>query len=101
MIPIESLSTGDSSKRLSRESFWIKKLKTLTPGGLNQKESNSGPLPLVLPYSARGIKLGREIKSAYQELLEVFPPLHVGELLCAFTKNKNLKDILVQTKFKE
>lgn len=50
-------------KRRKKEAAWIKRLGTLSPGGLNRVCSNPEPLRLVLPFSDCGSKVIRLCQS--------------------------------------
>jgi hypothetical protein len=48
VIGIDSLSSVDVHSRLNKETFWIYKLNTLEPHGMNVKEQTSFPIAIKL-----------------------------------------------------
>jgi hypothetical protein len=88
---------SDPERILDRESFWIKKLGTLSPPGLNvQKDVFLRPsLPLVLPFHPSLHQLSHSISrvlSSHGVTLRVFP---------APRKHRSLQALIAKTKFTE
>ena len=68
------------------ESKWITRLKTRQPGGLNIREDSFDIISFVIRFSHQGKIIAKLAKATYKLLQS------------AFSKNKNLKDMLVSTK---
>ena len=87
-------------KRLEREQFWIGKLGTQTPHGLNVFNTPSDKImPLVIPHTPTSHILASQIKSKYATLQHTYPKAFRSKFITCYTRNKNLKDILVRSKF--
>ncbi|XP_055959087.1 uncharacterized protein LOC130014223 [Patella vulgata] len=83
--------------RLTREKFWIDKLKTTAPLGLNIHTA-SAIAPFVVPFSATAASASKIIRKHYTDLQENHPKIFTQKLIIAYSKNKNLNDILVHSK---
>ena len=101
LIPLEQLpSSGcedrDKENRLERENFWIKKLKTYEPWGLNTgyDHSKDGIIPFIVKYSKTATNLSRKIKSEYSNLQQLLPSVYPLKMTTAYQRNKNLQDYL-------
>lgn len=87
-------------KRLEREKFWIGKLGTQTPHGLNLYNTPSDKiLPLVIPHTPTSHLLAHKIKLKYNLLQHTHPKAFNSKFITCYTRTKNLKDILVRSKF--
>ena len=112
VIPIEKVPHQGSREldrkfRLEREQFWIDKLGTFTPHGLNHdskktkiKSNKTNTIPLVLPFSKTGNAAVKLIKSHYSKLLECeeLEDQLPKNVVAAYTRHKNLADFLVSSK---
>ena len=105
ITPIEKLKDNatdqeqERKQRLIREDFWIDKLNTLTPNGLNSHKTHS-IIPLVIQFNKTATKASSIIKKYYSEIQESLPRIYTDKIITAFSKNKNLTDILVPSKLK-
>ena len=88
--------------RLKREQFWMAKLDTIKPRGLNRKWELLPPLPFVIQFSDSTEKIVKIIKEAYSKLQYDFQGIFRSKrLITAYRWNKNLKDILVSAAIKD
>ena len=112
LTPIEQvpmLNTKEDSKklRLERETFWIDTLDTLEPQGLNRKRSedivknsqNGEILPFVVPFSKTANMASRIIKKHFMLLKDhnEFEDYEY-QIISAYSKHKNISDVLVRSK---
>ena len=86
----------DKAYRLERENFWIKKLKTYPPWGLNTgyDHSKDGIIPFIVNFSKTSTKLCKEIKSIYSKIQETMPSVYPLKMITAYQRNKNIQDYL-------
>ena len=92
----------DILARLEREQFWIEKLNTLSPDGLNKKFELPPPLPFVIPLSDNTGMIAKIVREIYSELkLDLPCAFFRRKFITAFRRNKNLKDILVSAAIKD
>lgn len=103
--PIEKIKTTSTDKtdthkqRLIREDFWIDKLNTLIPHGLNSHKTNT-IIPLVIQYNKTANTAANIIRKYYTELQNSLPHIYTDKLITAYSKNKNLTDTLIPSKLK-
>lgn len=112
VIPIEKVPDQKSNElnrqlRLEREQFWIDKLGTFPPFGLNIefrktriKQTQSNTIPFVLPFSKTGNAAAKMVKENYVKLLELEDledhlPIN---FITAYSRHKNIGDLLVSSK---
>ena len=96
-------SESTMKARLEIESFFIKKLKTYTPYGLNivnRKQKDAPAIHLIIPYSALAAKAAKIVKNHYQKLQERMPHVFQKPMITAYSKNKSIKDTLVSAKIR-
>ena len=87
-------------KRLEREKFWIGKLGTQTPQGLNVQNTPSDKImPLVIPHTPNSHTFAHQVKTKYTSLQQTYPKAFNSTFITCYTRSKNLKDILVRSKF--
>ena len=90
------LDKADELQLLQREQFWIKKLKTLAPKGLNLRQELPPPIPLSLLFTDQSHEIVKIAKALYKKIQErnghIFLKLR---LVAAYKRNRNLQDILV------
>ena len=109
--PIEQINNQGTReenklKRLDREYFWIDTLGTEIPYGMNEDriitKKLSRPasiIPFIVPYSQAGLESARIARRHFETIksnFEIYFDEH--EIVTAFTKHKNLRDILVSSK---
>ncbi|PJE77742.1 hypothetical protein CI610_03332 [invertebrate metagenome] len=98
ITPIEQVP--DSSFLNEREGFWIDKLQTLTPHGINEQSVPNQILPFVITYNTTATVVGRKVREHYNKLQSEFPEIYKNRLVTAYRKNKNLQDLLVRSRLK-
>ena len=92
----------DILERLEREQFWIGKLDTQSPQGLNRKWELPPPIPFVIQFSDSTGQIVNTVKQAYAQLkLDLPGAFFRKRFITAFRRNKNLKDILVSAAIKD
>lgn len=92
----------DILARLEREQFWMGKLDTVTPKGLNLKSELPPPIPFVIQLSDSTGKIVKIVRKAYSKLkLDLPGAFFRKRFITAFCRNKNLKDILVSAAIKD
>ena len=98
-VPLESEPEATNTL-LDLETHWIRSLATVSPQGLNAKDSlEPAILPLVVPYSETAREWVVRAKQAWRE--HIRPAYHTElpfRLIPAFSKNDNLKDLLCKAK---
>ena len=88
--------------RMEREQFWIAKLNTKTPHGLNKKTELPSPICFIPTFSDNSGKMAQLVKSSFNNIKQSFPgPFFKQRLIIASKRNKNLKDLLVKTALKD
>ena len=104
--PLQSVPVNENKKANSvdlqrLENKWITKLNTLHPSGLNTNFNilPSPILPLILPFCRKSALLAKQIKRLYKLLAAQAPETFEQKMMLAYTSNKNLKNILVRSKF--
>ena len=98
--PLEHLgpiNRGHPSFPSRRAEYWIRVLNTLKPRGLNLASDISKPLPIVIPFSSRSSKYVKKFRSCHDNLLGSLDDLPRQNTIIAYTRNPNLKDLLVST----
>jgi hypothetical protein len=101
LYPLEAITDQGSNaenknERLDREAFWIKKLKTYHPLGLNASTSQNSNaiLPFAIQFSSTAAMATKIAKSKYKDIQEEFPEAFRHTFITAYRRNKNLKDFL-------
>ena len=84
----------------NKESIWIDKLKTAEPRGMNAKKIAYNIIPFVLPYSNRAGEIVAKTRTAYRKLQRKFPRIFTTRFIAAYSRNKNLKEMVVTTTLK-
>jgi hypothetical protein len=98
ITPIELVE--DQEKLTKREHYWIQKLKSLMPGGLNLHEESEKLIPFVISYNTKATQVAKLIKEGYSEIQQIFPAVFAHKLVTAYCRNKNLGDFIVRSKLK-
>ena len=99
-LATEELTT---KRRLEIEQYFIKKLKSYTPFGMNiatTKYNDSQNIQFIVPFSGLASRAASIVRSHYKELQEYLPQIFSGTLVTAFSRNKNLRDTLVSSKLR-
>lgn len=97
-IPTTGCETEDKQKRLERENYWIRKLHTYPPWGLNTGYDayKDDPLPFVIKFSSASREASRAIRNIYLELQQEFIQYSIfpKKFITAYQRNKSMKDLL-------
>jgi hypothetical protein len=108
ITPIEKLSIRNDKNDnklalIKREIYWINKLGTAFPHGMNKiTDTHSGDImALVIPYSQTAIQASNIVKKYYKQMQTELPELQNAKLITAFKRNKNLSDNLVSSKLRK
>lgn len=92
-----------TKKRLEIEQYFIDTFKTYHPYGLNialKKHKDTPSIHYSVPYSNLGVASGKIVRTHYNELQKHLPQTYLGKFVCAYSRNKNLKDVLVSSKIR-
>jgi len=87
--------------RLDVEQYFIETFKSYLPYGLNiavKKFKDTPKIHFSVPFSILGNSAAKIIRSHFNHLKENLPGIFPQELVTAYSRNKNLKDILVSSK---
>ena len=87
----------DELQFFQRENYWIERLGTMNPRGLNKRKEIPPPIPFILTYCDQSSEINNIIKFHYSNIVERTYPRNKAQLVCATKKNKSLKDLLVPT----
>ena len=108
LFPVESvpiIGSDEQNKqiRLERENFWIKKLQTYPPYGLNTgfDFDKEYPLPFITPYSSAAKVTGLCMKKKYLDFQATFPKFLKQNCIIAYRRNKSLKDLLCSSQIRD
>ena len=82
---------------LKREQFWIKKLKTLEPFGLNKREEMPPPIPFCVKFNDKTHAFSKFVTTTYNKIRER-GGFRKEQLVIAYKKNPSLKQLLVRSK---
>lgn len=89
--------------RLEIEQYFITAFRSYLPYGLNIAVKNYKDAPkmhFIVPYSNLGHSAARIVNSHYEKLQENLPEVFGSKFVTAFSRNRNLKDMLVSAKIK-
>ena len=89
--------------RLDVEQYFIETFKSYLPYGLNiaMKKFNDTPkIHFSVPFSILGKSAANIIRSHFNDLKQSLPEIFPQELVTAYSRNKNLKDMLVSAKIR-
>ena len=97
--PIEGpLRNEDTIELLKREQFWIKKLKTQSPFGMNHRNDVPPPIPFCLKHMDNSYEITKVVKQFHSNIQnDQFKTFKNHFLTIATKRNKNLKDYLVSS----
>ena len=90
----------DPIYRRNKESIWIDKLKTAQPRGMNARKIAYNIIPFVIPYSNRASEIVAKTRKAYRNLQRKFPKIFTTRFIAAYSRNRNLKEMVVTTTLK-
>ena len=104
-IPIGANHTCSKAQREVREQFWIDKLKTFSPFGMNEdykhpKNRNNPKIPFIVPFSKTANRVSKLVKQHYKDTLQEDEDnkLIEHDIIVAYSRHKNLSDFLVSSK---
>ena len=106
-IPDQGSKEKNLKKRLERELFWIDTLVTFRPCGLNddkwnwieKRERRDLPaIPFIVPYCQTGARAGQIAKTHFNKIKTEYEWVYIHKPITAFSRHKNLRDLLVSTK---
>ena len=80
---------------LDREHYWITRLKTLYPQGLNMRTEVGPPIPFTIKFSDVAPAIANMANNLYLKLKSFHYGFRTNTVVTAFKRNKNLKDYLV------
>ena len=106
IYPIETIQVQGSDiknkqKLLKRETHWIEHLDTLEPNGLNVKrKSERQNIHVAMRYSNTASRAFKLIRESYERLKSLFPRAFTSELVCSYTRNKNISEHLTRARLK-
>lgn len=96
------LERGDLVRFYQREQYWIRKLNTLFPCGLNKRIEILPPIPFIVKYNDQAQNITKILKTIYGKIQERGGyNFWKRQLVVAFRKNPSLKDILVRAQLKD
>lgn len=84
--------------RRNAESRWLNQVRS--PLCLNAKDTSSNILPFVIPYSQHAGTISRLVRETYKQLQVECPGIFTSRFITAYSRNKNLKEMVVSTTFK-
>ena len=89
--------------RLKIEQYFIEAFKSYLPYGLNvavKKHKDSLPIHYSVPFSGLGKKASKIVRKHYKDLQALMPDIYPFEVVSAYSRNRNLKDMLVSSKIR-
>ena len=89
--------------RLDIEQYFIRSFKSYQPYGMNiatQRFKDTPSIHLCVPYSGLGSLAAKIVRTHYNELQENLPGIFTANMVTAYSRNKNLRDMLVSTKIR-
>ena len=93
------LDNTDQVKFFQREQSWIKRLKTLTPHGLNKRQELPPPIPFTIKFSDQACDIAKLVKTAFERIQERSGAAYWrSQIVTAYKRNPNLGDFLVRAK---
>ena len=96
--PFSDDTSLETIYRRNCESKWITRFKTRQPGGLSIREDSFDIVPFVIRFSHQGKTIAELAKATCKLHQSAYPDMYTPRFITAFSKNKNLKDMLVYTK---
>ena len=93
------LDNADQVKFFQREQFWIKRLNTLAPHGLNKRKELPPPIPFSIKFSDQAYDIANLVKTAFERIQERSGHIYWrSQIVTAYKRNPNLGDFLVRAK---
>lgn len=100
-IPDQGSKTKDTLTRKKYETFFIQKLRSMAPDGMNEKFEKFGVLAFPIKFSHTGAQVARLARETYSQLQEEHPKHFKDKFITAYKRNKNLRDMLVSSKLSD
>lgn len=113
IIPLESVprqirntfmdltAKEDLLRLLRKEQYWIKKLNSFAPIGLNKRCEVPPPVPFIMKFNDQSGKINNNVKQFYDKLaFDNYGIYRKYQLVTAHKRNKNIKDQLVSSVIK-
>ena len=100
MIERLKIVKADQYHLLTREQYWIKRLKTLSPHGLNLRTEIAPPIPFAITFSDYAPSISRLVRTAFENIKLQHGVYLKHTMVTAYGKNKNLKDLLTSSLLK-
>jgi len=98
---VNILEKSDEVRFLQREQFWIRKLNTLSPNGLNIRREIPPPIPFTIKFNDQASSIVKILKPIYEKIqVRGGKKFNRRQMVIAFRKNRNLKDHLVRAQLK-
>ena len=104
MIPEEYtflglLDNADQVRLYQREQFWMKRLRTLAPHGLNKRNELPPPIPFCMKFNDQAYIMAKLVKTTFDRIQERSGHIyHRSQIVTAYKRNRNLRDFLVKAK---
>ncbi len=93
------LDNSDEIQLIQKEQYWIKKLNSLTPNGLNIRQELPPPIPFSITFSDQSYDIARFVKTIYDKIQDRTHQLFRRlQMITSHKRNPNLKDLLVTAK---
>ena len=93
------LDNSDQVNFYQREQFWIKKLNTLTPHGLNIRSELPPPIHFSIIFNDHSHDISNIVKTIFRKIQErAFYLYRKTQLVTSYRRNPNLKDLLVKAR---
>lgn len=99
-LPDEGCKVKNKKARIKQETWFINKLGTMTPDGMNARLIDNGKVAFPVLYSKTGVHVSRIIRGAYEKLENAYPAYYKADLVIAYKRNPNLNNMLVSSKFR-
>ena len=92
------LDNTDEVQLIQKEQYWIKKLNTLTPNGLNIRKELPPHIPFSITFSDQSYDIARFVKATYKIQDRTHQLFRRLQMITSHKRNPNLKDLLVTAK---
>ena len=101
-IPDQGSVIRNQIYRRKWESYFIQKLDTMFPYGINTKfdPNHSSIFAFPITYGATAAKISKLVRETYSALQEKYPKHFSAKFIVAYKRNQNLRDKLVSSKLK-
>ena len=95
--PFSTNDDLETTYRRNKESLWIQTLKTTEPRGLNIREDSYNIIPFVIQFSKYAGEVIMKARESYVKLQLKFPKVFTPRFIAAYSRNKNIKEMVVST----